>query len=45
MAKEVAKIVIVAVKGFCRIMVLAVMVTVRRSFSAVTNAVATVSDR
>ena len=37
--KEVAEIVIVAVKSYCRILVLAVMVTVRRGFSAVKNAV------
>ena len=43
--KEVAKIVIVVVESCCRILVLAVMVTVWRSFSAVTNPVATISDR
>ena len=42
--KEVAKIVIVIVKS-CFILVLAVMVTVQRSFSVVTNAVATFDDR
>ena len=43
--KEIAKIVIVVVKSYCGILVLAVMVTVRRSYSAVTNAVATINDR
>ena len=38
-------IVIVVVKSCCRILVLAVMVTVQRSFSAVKNTVATVNDR
>ena len=42
--KEVAKIVIV-VKSCCHILVLAIMITVRQSFSAVTNAVATVDNR
>ena len=37
--KEVAEIVIVVVKSYCRILVLAVMVTVGRGFSAVKNAV------
>ena len=41
--KEVAKIVVVIVKS-CHILVLAVMVTIQRSFLVVTNAVATVSD-
>ena len=43
---EVAKIVVVVViVKSCCILVLAVMVTFQRSFSAVTNAVATVSHR
>ena len=41
--KEVAKIVVI-VKS-CHILLLAVMVTVQRNFSTVTNAVATVNDR
>ena len=43
--KEVATIVSVAVKTYCRIYVLAVIVTVRQSFSTVTNAIVTVNDR
>ena len=43
--KEVAKIVIVVVQSSYRILVLAVMVTIQRSFLAVTNAVAMVNDR
>ena len=43
--KEVAKVVIVVFKSCCYIWVLAVMVTVRQSFSAVTNVVVMISDR
>ena len=42
---KVAKIVIVAVKSCCPILVLVVMVTVQQSFSVVTDVVATVNDR
>ena len=42
--KGAAKIVTV-VKSCCHILVLAVMITVRQSFSTVTNAVATVNNR
>ena len=42
--KEVAKVVIVVFKSCCYIWVLAVMVTVRQSFSAVTNVVM-INDR
>ena len=42
--KEVVKIVIVVVKSCCCILVLAVMVTIQQSFSAVTNTVAMVND-
>ena len=40
---EVASIVIVGVKSYCRILVLVVMVTVRQSFPAVTYVVAAVN--
>ena len=43
--KEVVKIVIVVVKSCCCILVLAVMVTIQQSFSAVTNTVAMVDCR
>ena len=43
--KDVAKFVIDVVKSCFCILVLAVMVTVRRNFSAVKNAVTTVDDR
>ena len=42
--KEFAKIVNVVVKSYCRILVLAVMVTVRQGYFAVANVVATVND-
>ena len=42
--KEVAEITIVVVKSYCRILVLAVMVTIRLGLSEVKNAVATVND-
>ena len=42
---KVAKIVIVAVKSYFHILVLAVMVTVQQSFPVVTNAVTTINDR
>ena len=43
-SKEVAEITIVVVKSYCRILVLAVMVTIRLGLSEVKNAVATVND-
>ena len=43
--KEFAKNVNAIVKSYCRILVLAVIVTVRQGYSAVTNFVATVNDR
>ena len=42
--KEVAEITIVVVKSYCRILVLAVMVTIRLGLSEVKNTVATVND-
>ena len=41
---KIAKIVIVAVKSYCRILTLVVMVTVWWSYSVVTKAVAVVND-
>ena len=43
--KGVATIIVVGFKSCCRIFLPAVMVTVRKRFSAVTNAVATVNER